>query len=83
MCSGQGILSHIWEISIREIDAAVKMATERNVDAILLLPEVERLLLTGTRKTFSEMAKIDQRLRARVSQEKMSLYVLVEDKFQK
>lgn len=70
------------EISIREIDAAVKMATERNVDAILLLPEVERLLLTGTRKTFSEMAKIDQRLRGRGFPEKIPLRS-VEDKFQK
>ena len=61
------------EISINEISAAVKMAEERNVDATLLLPEVEGLILAGVRKTFSEMAKIDQRLKGRGFPEKVPL----------
>lgn len=70
------------EISINEIDAAVKMAVERNVDATLLLPEVEGLLFAGTRKTFSEMAKTDQRLRGRGFPEKIPLRS-IEKEFQK
>jgi hypothetical protein len=61
------------EISINEIGAAVNMAKERHVDATLLLPEVEILLFRGVRKTFSEMAKIDQRLRGRGYPEKIPL----------
>ena len=61
------------DISINEINAAVKMAEERNVDARLLLPEIEGLLLAGVRKTFSEMAKIDQRLRGKGFPEKIPL----------
>lgn len=61
------------EIVINEIPAAVKMAEERSVDARLLLPEVEGLLLAGIRKTFSEMAKTDQRLKGGGYPEKISM----------
>ncbi len=70
------------EIAINEIDAAVKMAEEKNVNATRLLPEVEGLLLTEVRKTFSEMAKTDQRLRGRGFPEKMPLRP-TENEFQK
>lgn len=70
------------EISIKEIHAAVKMARKRNVDATLLLPEVEGLLFRGVRKTFSEMAKIDQRLRGRGFPEKIPLRP-IEEEYQK
>lgn len=53
------------EIAINEIDAAIKLATERNVDVKKLLPEVRDLLMGGVANTFSEMAKIDQRLKGR------------------
>ena len=55
----------IEDICIKEIEAAVKMAEEKNVNATLLLPEVQGLLLAGVGMTFSEMAKTDQRLRGR------------------
>lgn len=61
------------DISISEIDTATKMAAERNVNAVLLLPEIEGLLLTGVGKTFSEMAKTDQRLRGKGFPEKIPL----------
>ena len=61
------------EICINEMNAAVKMSEERNVDAKLLLREVEGLLFSGVRKSFSEMAKTDQRLRGRGYPEKVPL----------
>lgn len=61
------------DISISEIDTATKMAAERNVNAVLLLPEIEGLLLAGVGKTFSEMAKTDQRLRGKGFPEKIPL----------
>lgn len=61
------------EISINEIDVAVKMAKGRSVDATLLLPEIEGLLLGGVRKTFSVMAKTDQNLRGKGFPEKIPL----------
>jgi len=61
------------EIAINEIDAAVNLATKRNVDARILLPEVKDLLIAGVSKTFSEMAKIDQRLKGRGFPEKIPL----------
>ena len=67
------------EICINEIDLAVKMAAERNVSAILLLPEVEGLLLAGVRKTFAEMAKTDQRLKGRGYPEKIPLRSIEKD----
>lgn len=53
------------EISINEINAAVRMAEKKNVDVAILLPEINGLILAGIRKTFFEMAKIDQRLRGK------------------
>lgn len=61
------------DISISEIGTATKMAAERNVNAALLLPEIEGLLLAGVGKTFSEMAKTDQRLRGKGFPEKIPL----------
>ncbi len=61
------------EIAINEINAAIKLATERNIDARKLLPEVKSLLLGGIGKTFSEMAKIDQRLKGRGFPEKIKI----------
>jgi len=69
------------EISIKEIGAVTKMAEEKDVNATLLLPEVEGLLLAGVRKTFSEMAKTDQRLRGRGFPEKIPLRP-IENEFQ-
>jgi len=69
----EGSLEHVFwsryiepfmeELCINEIETAVKMAEKRNASAALLLPEVEGLLFSGVRKTFTEMSKIDQRLR--------------------
>jgi hypothetical protein len=50
------------DLTVREVDAAVSSAREREVDAMLLLPEVQSLLRSGSRKVFSRMAQIDQRL---------------------
>jgi hypothetical protein len=61
------------EIAINEIDSALILATERNVDAKKLLPEVKDLLLGGVGKTFAEMAKIDQRLKGRGYPEKITI----------
>lgn len=78
---GRYIEPFMEDISISEIDAAIKMATEKHVSATLLLPEVESLLLSGVRKTFSEMAKIDQRLRGKGFPEKIPLRS-IENEFQ-
>jgi len=59
------------EICICEINDAIKMSTERNVDAKLLLPEVEGLLLSGVTRTFHEMSQIDQRLKGKGFPEKV------------
>lgn len=61
------------EICIEEIDAAVKLAKERNVDARQLLPEVRDLLLAGIRKTYSRMADVDRRLRGKGFPESVDL----------
>lgn len=50
---------------IQEITAAVSQARERNVDARLLLPEVQGLLNAACRKVFSEMAEVDRLLRGK------------------
>ena len=70
------------DISISEINAATRMASEKYISAALLLPEVESLLLAGVRKTFSEMAKTDQRLRGKGFPEKIPLRP-IENEFQK
>lgn len=47
-------------LAIEEIDFAVSSAKERKVDATLLLPEVEGLLIAAVQKIFREMAEIDR-----------------------
>jgi hypothetical protein len=59
---GRYIEPFLEDLSVREIDAAVKMADERGVDAKLLLSEVQSLLVKSTRKVFDRMAEIDRRL---------------------
>lgn len=49
-------------LAIQEIAAAVAAARERRVDAKLLLPEVQGLLLSASRKVLARMAQTDQRL---------------------
>lgn len=49
-------------LAIEEIDFAVSSAKERRVDATLLLPEVQGLLIAAVQKVFREMAEIDRRL---------------------
>lgn len=63
----------IEEIVINELDSAVKMAKEREVDLAILLPEIEMLLTTGISKTFSAMADIDRRLKGKGYPEKIQL----------
>jgi hypothetical protein len=53
------------DICISEIAAAIEMAKQRNVDAKLLLPEIQDLLSAGVRKVFSQMAEVDRRLRGK------------------
>lgn len=53
------------EICINEINDAIKLAAEKNVDAKLLLPEIEGLLLAKVRRSFNKMTEIDQRLKGR------------------
>jgi len=53
------------DIAVQEMTAAVAAARERGVDAKLLLPEVEGLLLSNCKKVFNRMAEIDQRLRGK------------------
>lgn len=49
-------------LAIEEVGAAVSLAKERGVDATLLLPEVQGLLIAATQKVFREMADVDRRL---------------------
>jgi hypothetical protein len=49
-------------MTVQEISAAVAAARERRIDARLLLPEVQGLLLSSCVKVFARMAQTDQRL---------------------
>ncbi len=60
-------------LAIEEIDIAVSSAKERGVDATLLLPEVQGLLIAAVLKIFRQMAEIDRRLRGKGFPEKVSL----------
>ena len=51
------------QLCISEIEAAVSMAREKDVDARLLLPELQGLLSSGFRKVYERMADVDRRLR--------------------
>jgi len=55
----------IEDIVTAEIAEAAKEASERNVDATLLLPEIKGLFQVGVRKVFVEMSNIDRRLRGK------------------
>jgi hypothetical protein len=48
-----------------EIETAVSMAKERDVDVRLLLPEIQELSTLGIRKVYEHMADIDQGLRGK------------------
>lgn len=50
------------DIAIQQITAAVHEAREREIDARVLLPEVQGLLLSGCKRIYTRMADIDQRL---------------------
>lgn len=52
-------------LAIEEIDFAISSAKERRVDATLLLPEVQGLLVAAAQKIFGAMAEIDRRLRGK------------------
>lgn len=49
-------------LAINEIDFAVSSAKERRVNATLLLPEVQDLLIAAIQRTFQEMTEIDRHL---------------------
>lgn len=53
------------DLAVQQIATAVTAARERSVDAKLLLPEIQGLLLSACRKVFARMARIDQRLLGR------------------
>lgn len=55
----------IENLCISEIDTAVEMAKQRDVNAKLLLPEIQDLLTTGITKVYENMADIDRRLRGK------------------
>lgn len=63
----------IEEICIEEIDAAINLAKDRNVDARQLLPEVRELLVAGIYRTYSRMADVDRRLRGKGFPESVDL----------
>ncbi|MFZ2971388.1 MAG: hypothetical protein WA049_02015 [Ferribacterium limneticum] len=60
-------------LTIQEITAAVSLARERSVDARLLLPEVQNLLIAASRKVFSRMAEVDRRLLGKGLPEQVAL----------
>lgn len=60
-------------LAIQEITAAVSLGRERNVDARLLLPEVQSLLIAASRRVFSQMAEVDRRLLGRGFPEQIAL----------
>jgi hypothetical protein len=61
------------DLVLQQLTAAVIEARERRVDARLLLPEVQGLLLGACRKVFRRMADIDQRLLGRGYTERVPL----------
>lgn len=52
-------------LAIEEIDFAISSAKKRRVDATLLLPEVQGLLIAAVQKILDAMADIDRRLRGK------------------
>lgn len=62
---GRYIEPFLEDLCVKEVSAAVSHAQERGVDAKVLLPEVEGLLLAGFRRVFERMADVDRRLRGK------------------
>jgi hypothetical protein len=60
-------------LAIEEIDFAISTAREKRVDATLLLPEVQGLLIAAVQKIFREMAEIDRKLRGKGYPERVPL----------
>lgn len=61
------------ELTVQQLSAAVKEARERSVDARLLLPEIQNLLLAACRSAFMRMAEIDRNLLGKGFPEKIQL----------
>jgi hypothetical protein len=53
------------QLCISEIEAAVSMASDKDVDARLLLPELQGLLSAGFKTVYERMADVDRRLRGK------------------
>jgi hypothetical protein len=53
------------KLCISEISDAVSMAREKDVDARLLLPEIQALLSGGFQRVYARMAVVDRRLRGK------------------
>jgi hypothetical protein len=64
---------YLEELCISEITAAVSMAHEKQVDAKLLLPELQGLLSAGFQKVYGQMADVDRRLRGKGYPQNVSL----------
>ncbi len=60
---GRFIEPFLEDLSINEINTAVKMANERRVNLRELLPEVRNLLGAGIERVYTQMADVDRRLR--------------------
>lgn len=60
-------------LAIEEIEFAISSAKERKIDATLLLPEVQGLLIAAVQKIFREMAEIDRLLLGRGGHENVPL----------
>ncbi|WOB06886.1 hypothetical protein [Piscinibacter gummiphilus] len=70
---GRYIEPFLEDLAIKQIASAVKEARERQVDAKLLLPEVQNLLLAACTKVYRRMAQIDQSLLGKGFPEKVRL----------
>lgn len=60
-------------MAIEEIAVSVTLARERDIDARLLLPEVQGLLIAAAKRTFFQMAEVERRLLGRGDPESISL----------
>lgn len=63
----------IEDLAVTELTAAAAQATEREVDGMQLLSEVEGLLLSGTMKVLNRMAVVDRKLRGNGNPESVPL----------
>jgi len=62
---GRYIEPFLEQLCISEIEAAVSMASDKDVDARLLLPELQGLLSAGFKTVYERMADVDRRLRGK------------------